>query len=135
MNAIMIQKHPCIPSCSLYGRFQPVCNTGTSVVRRAVLFLRHRPLTGDYSLRLGLEALVHHAALTAYHKDRRARGLPGETHACLDDARRLGHSPYLAPGDLPCPTLRHWTASASALTPLATGTVSLFSGLIVGRPP
>ena len=35
--------------------------------------LRHRPLRTDCSLRLGLKALVHHAAQTGHHKDNLAR--------------------------------------------------------------
>src|SRR5947209_724848 len=64
---------------ALYVRSQPVRDAGIStrywqsVVRRAVQCLRHRPLGTDCSLWLGLEVLVHHAALTAYHKDLLAR--------------------------------------------------------------
>src|SRR5947209_7803528 len=66
-------------SVPLYVRSQPVRDAGIStrywqsVVRRAVQCLRHRPLGTDCSLWLGLEVLVHHAALTAYHKDLLAR--------------------------------------------------------------
>src|SRR6516225_11741504 len=49
------------------------------------------------------EALVHHAAPTAHHKDHLARDPPGETHADLDDARRPVRSRSPHPGGLPCP--------------------------------
>ena len=60
---------------SLYVPFPPVCHTGTSVVRRVVIALRHRPLTKDRSLRLGLKAAVLLAASTANHNDHPAQGL------------------------------------------------------------
>src|SRR5208283_4065233 len=119
---------------SLYVCFQPVWHTGASVVRSAVILLRHWPLGKDCSLRLGRKALVHHAAWTAYHKDHLARDPPGETHAYLVDACRLGRSPSFHSGGLPCLPSRPSTESVSGLTPHDTVIVSPFSDPIASLP-
>ena len=80
------------------------------------------------------KALVHHAAWTAYHKDHLARDPPGETHAYLVDACRLGRSPSFHSGGLPCLPSRPSTESVSGLTPHDTVIVSPFSDPIASLP-
>ena len=63
-------------------------HNGGSVVRSSVLTLRLDLLKKIVPSVLWLKALVHHAALTAYHEDRRAEGFPEEAHGL---SRNAGH--------------------------------------------
>src|SRR5436189_3352905 len=91
-----------------------------SVVRSSVRPLRLDLLDKIAPSDLWLEALVHHAALTAYHKDYLAKAAAEDSHAsCTILPCRLGNfSPRVAlrPGVSPClsPRLLPWTVSASA---------------------
>src|SRR5260370_13838774 len=129
-------------SATLYVHFSVFCHTDFgSVVRSSVCHLRLDLLEKIVPSGLWLKALVHHAALTAYHKDSHAKAAPEDAHASSATcpvgsapsrplfALHLGVSLCLSP-----PRLRS-TPSASASTPHATSTASPFSGLTGNSPP
>src|SRR5260370_34684041 len=69
-------------SATLYVHFSVFCHTDFgSVVRSSVCHLRLDLLKKIVPSGLWLKALVHHAALTAYHKDSHAKAPPGDAHA------------------------------------------------------